>query len=349
VTRPPHHAPGGGFRNPWPNTEPPGFGELFRWWCERRSVRRPPRDPRREIVPPAIPRFRTAPPDGLAVTWLGHSTLLIESGAAAVLTDPVFGDYASPIALNPLRRWSRMPITLEELPRLDVVVISHSHYDPLDARTVRRLSALQPRAVWVCPPGLSPLLRDLGARTVEEIDWWVRLGTGRVWLTATPAQHFSARGPHDRNCSLWSGYAIELGARKVYFAGDTGYHPEFRAIGEKLGPFDVLLLPIGAYEPRWFMRVMHMNPEEAIRAAIAIHEGAAEMASADFAPPAFPAVVPIHWGTFKLTDEPMDEPPRRAREAWNLAGLPDDRFWLLAPGETRADVPAPESEPYSVE
>ena len=337
MTHPSHHHPDGGFRNPWPNTEPPGFGSLLRWWFERRTTRRPPRDPRREIMPPAVPRFRLAPPDGLAITWLGHSTLLVESGAATVLTDPVFGDYASPIAFNPLHRWSPVPVSLEELPRLDVVLISHSHYDHLDAHTVRRLTALQPRAVWVCPLGLGSLLREFGAKTVEEIDWWVRLGAGRVWVTATPAQHFSARGPHDRNQSLWCGYSIELGARKVFFAGDTGYHPDFRLIGQRLGPFDAMLLPIGAYDPRWFMRTMHMNPEEAIRAAIALHEGAADAMAPEFAPPPFPAVVPIHWGTFKLTDEPMGEPPRRAEEAWRLAGLPEDRFWLLAPGESRTD------------
>jgi len=337
VTLPPHHAPGGGFRNPWPNAEPPGFSELLRWWLERRTTRRPPPDPRREIVPPQAPLFHQAPPDGLAITWLGHSTALIESGAAAVLTDPVFGDYASPIALNPLRRWSRIPVRLEDLPRLDVVLVSHSHYDHLDGPTVRRLAALQPRAVWVCPLGLGRVLRSFGAKTVEEIDWWVRLGAGRVWATATPAQHFSARGPHDRNQSLWCGYAVELGDRKVYFAGDTGYHPDFRLIGEKLGPFDAMLLPVGAYEPRWFMRTMHMNPEEAVRAAIAIHEGATDAGGGDFAPPPFPAFVPIHWGTFKLTDEPMDEPPRRTRQAWELAGLPEDRLWLLSAGETRGD------------
>jgi N-acyl-phosphatidylethanolamine-hydrolysing phospholipase D len=155
---------------------------------------------------------------------------------------------------------------------------------------------------------------------VVELDWWQETHIGQLRLAATPAMHFSSRGIGDRGDTLWCGFALtEPGGRRIYFAGDSGFHPEFAAIGERYGPFDVALLPIGAYEPRWFMRYLHMNPEEAVEAFRAVNAR---------------SMVPIHWGTFKLTDEAMDEPPRRARAAWLAAGLPIDGYRQLAHGET---------------
>jgi N-acyl-phosphatidylethanolamine-hydrolysing phospholipase D len=146
---------------------------------------------------------------------------------------------------------------------------------------------------------------------------------------------------HDRNRTLWSGFAFEIDGRRVYFAGDTGHHPEFGVIGERFGPFDALLLPVGAYEPQWFMRPMHMNPEDALNAYTEIdrattgHSHRATPASGWPLPVTGPVMVPIHWGTFKLTDEPMDEPPKRTQEAWGKAGYPESGLWLLRHGETR--------------
>ncbi len=326
---PPHHRPGGGFQNPWPESNPRGFAHLVRWFYERNFTRRPPPDPARGIFPLVAPAFGQARAGGdLAVTWLGHSTCLVELPGLTVLTDPIFGPYASPLPTPSLRRWVEPPVPLEALPRVDLVLLSHNHYDHLDAPTVRELARRQPEATWCTPLGNASLLMRLGVRRVEEFDWWEERVLAGARITATPAQHFSARGLNDRSRALWGGFTVRAGPRAFYFAGDTAYHPEFPAIGGRLGPFDLLLMPVGAYEPRWFMHVVHVNPEEALRACREI------MAATPGAP--VPCVVPIHWGTFKLTDEPMDEPPRRTRELWAAAGLPPERLWLLRHGETRA-------------
>jgi N-acyl-phosphatidylethanolamine-hydrolysing phospholipase D len=252
---------------------------------------------------------------------MGHSTVLVEFAGFRLLTDPVWGAYASPFPAPSLRRWVEPPLPVEELPPLDLILVSHNHYDHLDAPTVRDLARLQPHAEWLTPLGVASLLRRLGVRRVKELDWWQEADVGPAVVAATPAQHFSARGIYDRNRTLWAGFAVRAAGRAIYFAGDTGYFPEFGPIGRRLGPFDVVMLPVGAYEPRWFMGPVHMNPEDAVQAYRDVGQA--------------PALVPIHWGTFKLTDEPMDEPPRRTREAWAAAGLPEDRLWLLRHGETR--------------
>ena len=262
---------------------------------------------------------------GLAVTWLGHSTVLIQTAEATILTDPVWADRVSPFRFLGPRRWVPAPLALEALPRLDLVLLSHNHYDHLDQATVRRLSELQPQVPWVTPLRLSGSLRRWGVREAIELDWWDVYRAGAVEIGSTPAMHFSARGLLDRNRTLWCGWGIRLGGRRVFFAGDTGYHPEFPEIRKRFGPFDLVLLPVGAYEPRWFMRPVHMNPEEAV------------LAYRDLIPDSggSPVMVPIHWGTYKLTDEPMDEPPGRTRQAWQASGLPEGSLWVLQHGETR--------------
>lgn len=256
------------------------------------------------------------------MTWVGHSTAVIEFPGVTVLTDPIWSRHASPIPATSLRRWVEPPLPIEELPRIDIVLLSHNHYDHLDAPTVRRLARLHPGAAWLTPLGNAGLLRRLGVVRVEELDWWAEAAVGPALVACTPAQHFSARGLHDRNRALWGGFVVRAGGRSLYFAGDTGFHPEFELIRRRLGPFDVLLLPVGAYEPRWFMKTVHMNPAEALAAYHELGGG---------------LLVPIHWGTFKLTDEPMDEPPRLTRTAWASAGLDPGRLWLLAHGETRLE------------
>jgi N-acyl-phosphatidylethanolamine-hydrolysing phospholipase D len=316
-----------GFRNPWPGSEPQGLPNLLRWFAERHTTSRPPPDPHPSIFQLAEPRLGQVQRAGdLAVTWMGHSTALLEFEGCTAITDPMLGEYASPVPAGRLRRWVPAPLPVEALPRLDLVLLSHNHYDHLDAPTVRELARLQPDTEWCVPLGVGQRLRRLGARRIREFDWWDEQRVGVATVAATPAQHFSARGIHDRNCTLWCGFSIRVGSRAVYFAGDTAFHPEFGSIGQRLGPFDMQLLPVGAYEPRWFMRVVHMNPDEAVQAFAAVEEGGAGGAG---------VLVPIHWGTFKLTDEPMDEPPRRTREVWRRAGRDEDRLWLLTHGETR--------------
>jgi N-acyl-phosphatidylethanolamine-hydrolysing phospholipase D len=311
----------GRFRNPWPDSEPPGLGKVLLWSWRRHTTERPRPDPDPSVFESTKPRFGSVTPGGLAVTWIGHSTLVIELDGATVLTDPMWGTHAAPIALRAFRRWVPPPVPLEGLPRIDAVVLSHGHYDHLDKPTVRAFAKLQPDAVWCVPLGHGHVVRRFGVRRVFELDWWEECQVGFARIAASPARHFTARGPFDKNRALWCGFAIRSGARGVYFAGDTAFHPTFGEIGRRLGPFDVQILPVGAYDPRWFMHVVHMTPEESVAAF-------REMGAAA-------AMVPVHWGTFKLTDEPMDEPPRRTVEAWSAAGLEPARLWLLKHGETR--------------
>jgi N-acyl-phosphatidylethanolamine-hydrolysing phospholipase D len=302
----------------------PGFGSLLKWMLVHRTTRPRPKDPDPSVFPRVRPAFVTprAPASQLTVTWVGHASLLIQLGGRNILTDPMWSERASPASFAGPRRWVAPAIAFEQLPPLDVVLLSHNHYDHLDSTTVRRLAASQPEAAWVLPLGLATFVRKRGVRAdaVIELDWWQERRVASVHVAATPAQHFSSRGIGDRGATLWCGYALRADTgRRVFFAGDTGFHPEFGAIGERYGPFDVALLPIGAYEPRWFMRYVHMNPEEAVEAFRALNAR---------------SMVPIHWGTFKLTDEAMDEPPVRARAAWQAAGLPGDGYRQLAHGET---------------
>jgi N-acyl-phosphatidylethanolamine-hydrolysing phospholipase D len=327
VNLPTHHSPSGRFRNPWPNATVRGLGGMIRWKVVQPLIGQWPPEDRSPVPPSATPTIAPEGHRGLTVTWFGHSTALLQLDGVNLLTDPVWSNRASPLRFAGPRRRVPPPAPLEALPRLDAVLLSHNHYDHLDRDTVITLARLHPATPWVAPLGLAPLLREFGVREVRELDWWGETSLAGVTVAATPAQHFSARGPFDRNLSLWCGYAVRTPSWRVWFAGDTGYHPEFRAIGERHGPFDLALIPIGAYDPRWFMRPVHLDAEEAVQVALDLRA----------AHPSHPggAVLPIHWGTFKLTDEPMDEPPRRAREAWGRAGLDPDQFWLLKHGETR--------------
>lgn len=325
-----HHAPRGGFRNPWPDSEARGLTDVARWYFERNTTHRPPSDPDRSVFPVAEPRFGTAvSPGDLAITWIGHSSAAIEFARLTVLTDPVWSEYPSPVPIPSLRRWVPPPVALERIPSPGLVLISHNHYDHLDAPTVQALVRRHPGAEWITPLGVGPLPRRLGVPRVRELDWWDEVRSGGATVGCAPARHFSSRGPHDRNRTLWSGFSVRAGGRSIYFAGDTGPHPEFAAIGSRFGPFDVALLPVGAYEPRWFMRPVHLNPEDALLAFGALDAG---------------AMLPIHWGTFKLTDEPMEEPPRRLRTAWAASQYAPDALWLLAHGETRR-IPASAPRP----
>ena len=335
----PHHAPGGGFRNPWPAGTPRGLGGVARWMADRLASPRRPDPPATALADYAAPAFAAprAAPDAITATWVGHSAFLVQIGGLNVLTDPVWGDRASPVPWAGPRRWARPGVALDALPPIDLVVQSHDHYDHLDAGTVRALAARHPAARWVAPLGVGPLLRSLGARA-EELDWWEGARAplpdgGDLALTSVPAQHFSGRGMADRDRTLWCGWVLRVAGgagagRAVYFVGDTGLHPDFGVIGERCGPFDLVLMPVGAYDPRWFMAPVHVAPEDAVAAFRALTRG-----GTDGRPCAMGA---MHWGTFKLTDEPMDEPPRRTRAAWAAAGLDPGALWVPRVGETRS-------------
>jgi N-acyl-phosphatidylethanolamine-hydrolysing phospholipase D len=320
---PSHHRPGGGFQNPWVSQAVPGFGSLLKWMLVHRTTRPRPKDPDPSVFTRVQSAFETprASASRITVTWVGHASLLIQLGGLNILADPMWSERASPVTFAGPRRWVAPGVAFDDLPPLDIVLQSHNHYDHLDDNTVRLLAQRHTQATWILPLGLAPFVRARGVRADRaiELDWWQQHAIPSLRITATPAQHFSSRGFGDRGDTLWCGFALAAGSRRVYFAGDTGFHPEFGMIGTRCGPFDVALLPIGAYEPRWFMRYLHMNPEEAVSAFSAVKAR---------------VMVPIHWGTFKLTDEAMDEPPVRARAAWAAAGLPPDGYRQLAHGET---------------
>ena len=330
-----HHAPGGGYRNPWPGATPKGFGDFLRW-AGQRAVRQLRGGNSAASTPLAIGPAAVINPrqtDGaLRATWVGHSTVLLQIGAMNVLTDPIWSERASPVSWAGPRRFVPPAIPLASLPPLDVIVISHDHYDHLDAATVRTLAATHPTARWVAPLGVGELLASLGVAQVAELDWWQSTSAADSTVTAIPAQHFSGRSLTNRDQTLWAGFAIAAEGWRVLFAGDTGYHPEFAEIARRLGPFDLVLMPIGAYSPRWFMRPVHMDPDEAA-AAMADLGARADGGG--------PAMLATHWGTFRLTDEPLDEPPRRVVDAWAARGLPLDRCWVLRDDRTRRLAPRP--------
>jgi L-ascorbate metabolism protein UlaG (beta-lactamase superfamily) len=286
-----------------------GLRDVLKWkltshprpWPERVDVARHP--------PPKPPL------DGIAVTLVGHATVLLQSASAAVLTDPILSERASPLSWIGPRRVAPPGIPFDALPRIDAVLLSHDHYDHCDLPTLRRLAARDDPVV-LAPLGHRPLLAGAGVRRVVELDWWQGHGPGDgLEATLVPALHWCRRGPFGTNRRLWGGFALALGGRRVYFAGDTGYRGAlFAEIGRRCGAPDLALLPIGAYEPRWFMRDAHMNPAEAVGA----HREVGARRS-----------VGIHWGVFRLTDEGYDDPVRALGEARAAAGLGPEVF--LAP------------------
>lgn len=317
---------GSRFANPWPGLERQGLGDLLRWTLERRAHLSVSREEIQCLMsaPPAfiVPR---AAPTTLTATWVGQTTVLLQLGGLNILTDPIWSYRASPVSFAGPRRFSAPGITFDSLPVIDLVIISHDHYDHLDSATVRRLVSRFPAAAWRVPLGVGAFVRARGATDVEELSWHETSAVGGVRLTCVPAKHFSGRGLFNRNQTLWCGWAISAKGRSVFFAGDTALHPSFADIGRRYGPFDLALMPIGAYDPRWFMRSVHMDPEECVEAVALLAECDGKT----------PNLLATHWGTFKLTDEPLDEPPVRVQRAWQAAGLPAEKLWILYFGQTR--------------
>lgn len=257
---------------------------------------------------------------GESVTWIGHAAFLLRIGGRTVLTDPYLSAYASPLGALGVRRFAPPGIALEDLPAIDVLIVSHNHYDHLDVATIEALPGKE-RMLVVVPSGLSGFFTQRGYTRVRELDWHQRLELDGVAITALPAIHTSRRGYDDEKRSLWMGAMIESDASRVYFSGDTGYGPVFAELGERYGPFDLALVPIGAYRPEAIMKPVHANPEEAVTLGLDLRAG---------------VLLGHHWGTVVLSDEPPFEPPRRFRAAGRAAGLGEDRLWLLRIGETRS-------------
>ncbi|GID05568.1 MBL fold metallo-hydrolase [Pseudomonas sp. 008] len=255
------------------------------------------------------------PGEGARLTWIGHASWLVQLEGKSFLIDPIFGD----LALGPGGRNVPAGVLPENLPPIDAVLITHNHYDHLDLPSVQQVGA-----PVIAGLGMQAFLAKKGI-PASELNWWESAELGSAKVSFVPARHYSRRGLTDANETLWGGFVVEGSSASVYHSGDTGYFDGFREIGRRFPAIDAALLPIGAYEPAWFMRAQHMNPEEAVQAYL------------DLGARSFFA---MHWGTFKLTYEPLDEPPVRLAAEWERLGLTASEKRVLAVGET-AEVRRP--------
>lgn len=296
------------YRNLDGTTPDKGLVDLLKWQLTRRRVDAPFSTPRRANDGRAL-----ATPSA-HLTWIGHATFVQRLGGVLLATDPVWSE-----RIHTIRRLTAPGVALEACPRIDVATISHAHYDHLDLPTLRRIG---PDALYVVPKDNADILRGAGLSNVVELGWWESHTVGDLRITLVPAQHWSMRLPWDKNKRLWGGFVYESPEGTSYHAGDTAFSEQvFRAIRERFARIDWAMLPIGAYDPVWFMQAQHMGPEEAGRAL--------ELLGAEH-------LVAMHWGTFKLTDEPLGEPPERLRAFWAERGHDLARLWVMDVGETRA-------------
>jgi L-ascorbate metabolism protein UlaG (beta-lactamase superfamily) len=252
------------------------------------------------------------------VTFIGHATFLIQTASGNILTDPMYSQRAGPLNVLGPRRARQPGVRFDDLPPIAVVLLSHNHYDHCDLPTLRTL-ARRFDPIVVTPLGNGRLARSAGIRRIEELDWWEASTRAALPIALTPALHFSARTPWDRNRALWSGFMLTVGGARVYFAGDTAYGTHFRAIRARFGSIDLALLPIGAYEPRWFMHVVHMNPEEAVQAHLDLEASRS---------------IGMHFGTFQLTAEGIDDPLHALAAACRERNIASSAFRTLAFGES---------------
>ena len=294
-----------------------GLGDFLRW--QLAPGRRFPQGKRYTLLRPDG-HLLSNPPTEPQLVWLGHASFLFQYRGLNVLTDPVLSDRASPFRLAGPRRFTPPPLTVAEMPPIHLVLISHNHYDHLDEATVRQLHRRFGDNLCFCiPMGLRRWFEKRGIHNLVELDWWQSTPlVGKNEVFCLPAQHFSGRTATDTNTSLWCSWLLEMDGFRFYFGGDTGYGQLFHDIGELFAPIDLALLPIGAYDPRWFMAPVHVAPEEAVK----IHQDIGARQS-----------VAMHWGTFVLTDEPMDEPPRRLRLALESQGISESVFRVMQHGE----------------
>lgn len=301
----PDHFDGSRYRNP--------FGRQQRPFSAVPKMLREPRQAwpaSRPVAPQVPPPLNGAP---AVVTFVGHSTFLIQTAAGAILTDPVFGQRAGPYNLVGPKRVRQPGVRFEDLPPVRTVLLSHNHYDHCDLGTLKRLARrFDPTVVTL--PGNRKLVASTGIRRIIELNWWESGEVRGMEVTATPAQHFSARTPWDRNRALWGGFTFIVGGKRIYFAGDTAYVPIFSSIRQRMGRIDLALLPIGAYEPRWFMGAVHMDPAEAVQAHLDL--------DAHYS-------IGMHFGTFRLTAEGIDDPLTELDAARRAHGIPAERFRAL--------------------
>lgn len=315
--RPAHHGEGR-FRNPVA-LDRGGLGVMLPFLARRLAGFWKARDG----APPSVPNDgaflrENARHSEPTVTWIGHATVLVQMDHVTFLTDPIWSEKPFPVSFVGPMRYAPPGLALAALPAIDFVLVSHNHYDHLDLPSLRVLGARGTR--FFVPLGVAALLERAGIGPVVELDWWDTTSVGGLEVACVPSQHWSGRGLGDDCASLWAGWVVRGATRRFYFAGDTGYFPGFAEIGARFGPFGLAALPIGAYDPPAMMRAVHLDPEEAVQAGLDV--GAERLLG-------------IHYGTFDLTDEPLDEPPRRFHAAGARRGVAPDRLWTPALGETR--------------
>lgn len=291
---------------------PAGFGDFLRWQWERIGNGRPDGSAAPRVEPDLARIARPpGPGEGARITWIGHSSFLVQLDGVSLLVDPVLSESVGPGGV--VGRKVAPGLSLEQLPRIDAVLVSHDHYDHLDLPTLVQVRA--------------PVLAGLGMERLFQREkllyapmrWWQSHRVGGLTVTFVPSRHFSQRGLGDRNKTLWGGFVIQGGSATLYHAGDTAYFSGFAEIGRRFPGIDVAMLPIGAYDPAWFMERVHVNPEQAAQA---------------FEDLGARTLVAMHWGTFRQTDEPLDEPPRRLEAERVSRGWPPERVRVLSVGET---------------
>ena len=250
--------------------------------------------------------------------WIGHATYLINKDGLTILTDPVFSKRASPVRFAGPKRLIPPAIPIDKLPKVDVITVSHNHYDHLDLRSLKKIYKANPNAIFLVPKGDKRRLERRGIENVKEFLWWEEIDINGSKFTFTPVQHWSARGIADRNKSLWGGWFMKLKTESIYHAGDTGYSGDFIETKKRLGSPSLSFIPVGAYAPRWFMKTNHVNPPEAIQIALDLES------KKNFG---------MHWGTFQLTDEEIMEPPEVLKQSLKAQGLSEEFFRVLKPGQ----------------
>jgi N-acyl-phosphatidylethanolamine-hydrolysing phospholipase D len=321
ASAPAHHTPAG-FVNNYPH---PPKASFWAWQWERWRDGVPKPAPEGGWNLPAQqtdPQQLSAAANNPSMTWIGHATVLLRIAGMNVLFDPIFSARASPVSFLGPKRLVPLPINIAELPKIDVVMISHNHYDHLDDESVRQLAALPSGSPhFLVPLGMKTWFAERGITRVSEADWWQQFDEGTLQITFVPVQHWSRRSLADANQSLWGGWVVQGEGLRVIHTGDTGYSKDFRDIGERFGGFHMAFIPIGAYAPRWFMQVMHVDVPEAVQVRADLRAARA---------------IGIHWGTFEaLTDEPPDEPPLLLARRRAELGLKVDEFDVMKIGETR--------------
>jgi len=305
------HYNGKTFFNPWGINATKNLWDVIKWKMNSTASKWPENETIQENNEALLFDGNS---NSLHITYIGHATTYIQNSKQSILTDPQFSDRASPVSFAGPKRFRKPALQIDDIPKLNVVIISHNHYDHLDLPTLKKLFQ-KFRPTFIVPLGNKKLLGDEGIQNVIELDWWQTHEN----IQLVPVSHWSARGIFDRNQTLWGGFVISLDQRKIFFAGDTGYGPHFKMIYEKLGAMDVSILPIGAYAPRWFMKDQHMDPTDALKA----HEDLKSKQS--FA---------IHFETFQLTDEAFLEPRQRLTEEMSKNKMTPSEFFIPKFGQT---------------